>query len=539
MKIALIPLNPTVGAIHENTEKILSFIDKAIEKQCSLIIFPEMSLIGYPPKDYLFYPFLLENQNKSLIKLKRRSKKIAIIVGGINKNKGIGRPFYNQALVFYNGQKYTYNKQLLPNYDVFDDWRYFTPGTEPLVLKIGGKKFGISICEDIWSHDENIKIKYIRDPLIAYRKKNLDYLINISASPYETEKSHRRHKLLKNVCKEVNCPVIYVNQTGANDDLIFDGTALVYNKAGEPIFETPPFIEKLFVFDTSKRKKLPSQKKSADEKYNMLEKALITGIRDYVHKSGFNHVVLGLSGGVDSALVAYLAAKALGPKNVTGVMMPSRYSSKESVSDSKALAKNTGIKIRDVNIESLHRQFDKTFKKIFSKDINDITEQNIQARIRGNLLMAFSNNTNSLLLNTTNKSEMAMGYGTLYGDMCGALSVLSDVTKTQVYELCDFINRNETVIPKNILNKPPSAELKPNQKDSDTLPPYDVLDPQIENLVNEYGADMATDPELSASTLRAITRNEYKRSQAALGLKISSKAFGIGRRIPIVVKMEM
>jgi NAD+ synthase (glutamine-hydrolysing) len=539
MKIALVPLNPIVGDIKNNAEKIIQFIDQAIEKECHLIIFPELSLIGYPPKDYLFYPFLFEMQQKALQKIKRRSKKIAIILGGINKHKGTGRPFNNLALVFHNGQKHAYAKQLLPNYDVFDEWRYFSPGNEPLILRIGGKKIGLTICEDIWFDEESVKIAYNTNPLTPYIKRKVDYLVNISASPYEFDKMNTRAKLLSQVSKKMNCPVIYVNQMGANDDLVFDGRALVYNKNGQKIFESPAFTEKVFIFDSQKATPIPPKRLTRLEQYDLLEQALITGIRDYVRKSGFSKVLFGLSGGVDSALVACLAARALGSKNVLGIMLPSRYSSEGSITDSVDLAKNLKIKTKKISIDSLHETYEKLFETILDK-ADDLTNQNIQARIRANILMAISNNTGGLLLNTTNKSEMAMGYGTLYGDMCGALSVLSDVTKTQVYELCNFINSRKLTIPTSIITKPPSAELKPDQKDEDSLPPYDELDPILDVLINHHGDDIefGVGNELETWVMKSVMRNEYKRFQAAPGLKISSKAFGSGRRVPIVGKFN-
>ncbi|MFH1356989.1 MAG: NAD+ synthase, partial [bacterium] len=522
-----------------NAEKIIQFIDQAIEKKCHLIIFPELSLIGYPPKDYLFYPFLFEMQQKALQKIKRRSKKITIILGGINKHKGTGRPFNNLALVFHNGQKHAYAKQLLPNYDVFDEWRYFSPGKEPLVLRIGGKKIGLTICEDIWFDEESVKIAYNTNPLTPYIKRKIDYLVNISASPYEFDKTTTRAKLLSHVSQKMNCPIIYVNQMGANDDLVFDGRALVYNEKGQKIFESPAFKEDVFIYDTKKATPIPPKRLTRLEQYELLEQALITGIRDYVRKSGFSKVVFGLSGGVDSALVACLTTSALGPKNVLGIMLPSRYSSKGSITDSVDLAKNLKIKTKKIPIDTLHASYEQLFAKILDK-ADDLTNQNIQARIRANILMAISNNTGCLLLNTTNKSEMAMGYGTLYGDMCGALSVLSDVTKTQVYELCNFINSRTLTIPTSIITKPPSAELKPDQKDEDSLPPYDELDPILDVLINHHGDDIefGVGNELETWVMKSIMRNEYKRFQAAPGLKISSKAFGSGRRVPIVGKFN-
>lgn len=495
--------------------------------------------MGYPPKDLLFYHSLIQNQAKFLARLKRKSKDIAIIVGAVGKSTQ-GLPLKNNAPVFLNGQQYTYAKQLLPNYDVFDEKRYFEPGDGTLVLKIHGKKIGITICEDIWFTDDKLKHRYTKDPLTEYEKKNLDYLINISASPFEFDKIARRKKVVAEAAKKVKCPVIYLNQLGGNDDLIFDGGCYVYNELGKPIKESNHFSDELVVFNTDESLATPLLKEVKNP-YMLIKQALVLGIHDYVRKTGFHQVVLGLSGGVDSALVACLAAEALGAENVLGVLMPSRYSSKGSVEDAMQLAKNIGIGTQTISIEPLHTAYEKLFQNSFTTEMQELTLQNIQARIRGNILMAISNDSGRLLLNTTNKSEMAMGYGTLYGDLCGALAVISDLTKTQVYELCDFINLEREIIPKEILTKEPSAELKPNQKDSDTLPPYPILDPFVIRFIEQQSADTPTlGPKYpSEKVMQTILRNEYKRFQAPLGLKISTKAFGSGRRMPIVARVGL
>lgn len=536
MKIALVPLNPTIGDISGNTEKILFFIDKAIQKKCELIIFPELAILGYPPKDYLFYPLLREQHSNSLIKFKRKSKKISIIVGGISVNKSQGRPLKNTAYIFQNGQQYLYSKQLLPNYDVFDECRYFEPGNEILKLKISGKNFGITICEDTWYQEEKLKTRYHHNPLAEYANLPIDYLINISASPFEVDKPKRRHKQLSSLSKQLGCYIIYVNQSGANDDLIFDGTAFVYDSNGSLIYQSPDFEENFFVYDTSEEQKRITPNR---DELSSIQEALILGIRDYVRKSGFKKVLLGLSGGIDSALVAVLAQEAVGSDNILGVMMPSRHSSSGSLVDAEKLAKNLNIKTQKIEIEAIHSVYESIFNKTFEPNgPNDLTNQNIQARIRGNLLMAISNNENRLLLNTTNKSEMAMGYGTLYGDMCGAIAVISDLTKTYVYKLCQHINREEEIIPQNIIDKEPSAELRPNQKDTDSLPPYDILDPILDKMIE--GRELTGGPSNTPKKLvQSIMRNEYKRFQAPIGLKVMGKAFGSGRRMPIVGKINV
>lgn len=532
MKIALVTLNPVVGDVAGNTEKICHYIDQAIQAHCQLVIFPEMSLIGYPPKDLIFLEALWERQNKALLQLKRKSKKITIVVGGFCKNKNHGPLFQNVAFVFKNGQKEFYAKRLLPHYDVFDECRYFAPGLEPLVLKIGHHKFGLSICEDIWAQDPWLK-KFYQNPF-QKDKTPIDTLINISASPYEFKKQHRRQNILQQTALELGCRLIYVNQSGANDDLIFNGRAFVVEKNGRFLFASQPFLEQLCVIDLEMLKPF-SVSSNPEEDWNSLRQALKTGIADYVHKSGFHKVVLGLSGGIDSALVAQLAAEALGPENVLGVLMPSRYSSSGSLDDALILAKNLKIQTKKIEIETLHKSYEIVLKKIFDGETKDLTAQNIQARIRGNLLMALSNNTGALLLNTTNKSEMAMGYGTLYGDMCGALAVISDLKKDWVFQLAKHMNPKFEIIPKTIFTKEPSAELKPNQKDSDHLPPYEKLDPYLKTWIEkEEVTELAYAK--NASLIKTYLRNEYKRYQSPIGLKVTRRAFGTGRRYPLVTK---
>lgn len=539
MKIALVPLNPLVGDLKHNALKILEFTNQAVHQSCDLVIFPELAVLGYPPRDYLYYKILLDQHSRWLAKIKQKSKKIAIIVGGVSKNFGKGRALTNEAFVFINGQTHRYAKQLLPNYDVFDEERYFEPGTKPLVVKIGGKKFGISICEDIWFEEEFLKKIYHEDPLQLYQKSRIDFLVNISASPFELDKIQRRNKLLKNAARKLECHVIYVNQAGANDELVFDGSALVYHKNGKLVFDTPFFKEDLFVFDSGQKEK-PHDLKT-EEPMEFLKKALVMGIHDYVLKTGHKQVILGLSGGIDSAVVCCLASEALGPESVLAVSLPSRFSSKTSVSDSRELTRRLGVPHRVIGIEEIHAAFEKLFEKIFKKDVLDITRENIQARIRACILMAISNNSHRLLLNTTNKSEMAVGYGTLYGDMCGALAVISDLTKTQVYNLAEHLNKGQEIIPQNIITKPPSAELKPQQKDEDTLPPYPVLDSMIEDFIARQNADIrASHPKYPPKEIISkILMSEYKRDQAPIGLKVTGKAFGTGRRIPIAGRLNV
>lgn len=533
MKFGLVPLNPTIGDLTGNLKKTMDFIDQAVEKKCQIIIFPELSLIGYPPKDLLFYDLIWQKQAKILNELRRKSKHIIIVTGGINKNKLKGPPFQNVSYIFHHGQKHVYAKQLLPNYDVFDEKRYFQAGKKEFCLKLGRNKLGFTICEDIWCDHPRYKNLYDHSPVNAYKTQKINFLINISASPFELGKSDVKSRLLKQTAQKLNSYLIYVNQCGANDDLIFDGGSFVYAPNGDCLFASPLFEEKLFIFDSEDITEMEKQKLNPMEE---LRQALVIGIRDYVRKSGFRHVLLGLSGGIDSALVVQLAVEALGADHVTAVLLPSRYSSKGSLTDAYKLAKNLNINTMEVSINDLHKTYEKTFRKIWGKNKTlDLTAQNVQARIRGNLLMAISNNTGALLLNTTNKSEMAMGYGTLYGDMCGALAVISDLTKENVYLLAHHMNPNFECIPREVFEKEPSAELKPDQKDSDSLPLYENLDPLLLRWVEEeqFTEDDWQDHPILAKT---FFNNEYKRFQAPLGLKVTSRAFGPGRRYPIVKK---
>lgn len=551
MQFALVPFNPVVGEVAGNARRMLAFCDHAADLGCGLIVFPELSLVGYPPRDLLFYEVIHRQQGEALRWLKERSKRLAIVCGGVLKNRAPGQPFFNAALVFQNGRQNSYAKRLLPNYDVFDESRYFEPGNEPLLLKLGGRKLGLTVCEDIWCSEPRLKRRYALDIVTEYARKRVDTLINISASPFETGKLERRHALLSRVARQHHVGVIYVNQVGGNDDLVFDGGACAYDFRGRVVMRSPSFAEGMFIYDdtiggtnangdTSRDANAGVDVAVLPERLAALHDALVLGLRDYVRKTGHTRVVLGLSGGMDSALVAALAARALRPENVLGVLLPSRFSSPGSLSDAQAVAKNLGIATQTIPIEQVHHCFEAAFAQLFGNNgTRDLTGQNIQARIRGSLLMAISNNEDRLLLNTTNKSEMAMGYGTLYGDMCGALAVISDLTKTQVYELGRFINRERAVIPEAVFTKPPSAELKPGQKDTDALPPYDILDPWLSELINRQRLGRGGVGELPPKIARQVLQAEYKRRQAPIGLKVSAKAFGSGRRFPIAARVDI
>ncbi|MCP5463582.1 MAG: NAD+ synthase [Deltaproteobacteria bacterium] len=533
MKLAITSLNPIVGDVYGNIEKIQAFCKQAIQNKADLVLFPELSLIGYPPRDYLFFKTLLQQQQKGLKKLLPLSQKIMIVLGGYSQNKNPGKHFHNELFVLHKGKIKKYAKHLLPHYDVFDEQRYFEPGTQELIITHKGQKIGFSICEDIWLNESKTKRFYTNSPLNHYAKAKLDFLINISASPFESDKIDRRQNLLKSVAKQCGCHLVYVNQVGGNDDLIFDGGSTVVNASGKVLFQSERFVEEVFYWD-SQATQTTAIKNPKANKTTHIKKALALGLRDYVIKSGFKKVCLGLSGGIDSAVVAALAVEALGKENVLGILMPSRYSSKGSVTDSKALAKNLGIKTKTIAIKAPHNTLEKLLKKELGS-LSDLTEQNIQARIRGNILMAVSNNSGALLLNTTNKSELTMGYGTLYGDMCGALAVIGDLTKKQVYALAEDINAKQNIIPQAIITKAPSAELKPNQKDQDSLPAYSKLDRFVEEFTE--GAELPKSA--SKKFVKAMMINEYKRFQAPPVLKVSGKAFGPGRRFPLVGKISL
>ncbi len=543
MKLALAQINPIVGNLEYNYKLHTEYILKALKNGAEIIVFPELSLIGYPPKDLLEKPIFVEKYFEYEKKLKKFSedKDLYIIFGGIDKNKEKGKYLYNTAIVLYKGKIITKGyKILLPTYDVFDEIRYFERGKKPVTFNFKKYKIGISICEDVWSIEKYKIINCDFDP-VKYLKEhqNIDFLINISASPYFENKEVIRKSLLKEQFKTHNVPIIYVNQVGGNDELIFDGNSLIIDKNGK-IFSAGNFRENLFFvkFDDLKIENVyPTDVKEYTGIESILQ-ALILGLKDYVRKCGFKKVVLGLSGGIDSALVATIAVFALGSENVFALSMPSEFSSKGSITDAQKLAKNLGISLKVIPIKKIFRAFLDALNPIFKDLPFNIAEENIQARIRGTLLMAISNKFGHLLITTGNKSELAMGYCTLYGDMAGGLAVIADVYKTKVYELANFINRDREIIPQSIINKPPSAELRPNQKDEDSLPPYPILDKILKAYIEEYKSfkeivEMGFDEELVKNVLYTVDRNEYKRYQAPPCLKISVKSFGFGRRMPI------
>lgn len=538
MKIAIAQINTQIGHFSANVEKILHEIENAKKKKADLIVFPELTLTGYPPKDLLDKPSFIEKNIQALQQVAKKARGIACIVGFVEPNQEeMGKALFNAAAFLKEGKiQKIVRKRLLPTYDVFDESRYFQAGDESSVFEYKGRRIGLSICEDIWNDESILGRKlYNFNPIEDLAAQGADLLINISASPYSMGKRSLREKLLSKVAQACASPLLYVNLVGGNDDLIFDGSSLVYDAEGRICTRLKSFEEDFQVVDIKTLKPEPFHQVHEMEK---VRKALVLGIHDYMQKSGFKKALLGLSGGIDSCLVATLAAEACGAKNVLGVSMPSPYSSQSSMSDAKALAKNLGIQYRSIPIHDVYKTYPEALDWDLKKRKVDVSLQNIQARIRGNILMALSNREAYLLLSTGNKSETAVGYCTLYGDMAGGLAVISDLPKTLVYQLSRYLNKKHRAIPESVFRKAPSAELAPNQKDQDDLPPYEILDEILKLYVEEnksaseivkrgYSKKMVHD------IILRVDRNEYKRQQASPGLRITSKAFGNGRRIPL------
>lgn len=539
MKIGLAQTNAVIGDFPGNIKRLLAAYRECLEAGADIVITPEMSLVGYPPRDLVFKSQFVPKCLQALDHLAGEIREVPLIVGYIDHNDSgkPGKPFRNAAAWLQNGEiRHRVWKTLLPTYDVFDERRYFEPGEscEPIVWK--GKRIGVTICEDIWTEDYLQRPLYDRDPAEELAAKEIDLLLNLSASPFHLGKPAERREMLGAVAKQAGVPVVYCNAVGGQDQLVFDGHSVVIRADGSTAAQMKGFVEESLVIDPFNA---PAAGITEEPPAAQLYHALVLGLRDYATKCGFHSVCLGLSGGIDSALTAVIAADALGPENVHGLTMPSPFSSGGSVDDSFALATNLGIRCDRVPISDIFQQFKDTLKPLFTGKAEDVTEENIQARIRGVLLMALSNKDGHLLLTTGNKSELAVGYCTIYGDMCGGLAAISDLPKTRVYEVCRWINRDREIIPWNTIDKPPSAELRPDQKDQDTLPPYDVLDAILELYVEKH---LSTDEIISTgfeeSMVRWIQRrvdlNEWKRQQAAPGIRVTSKAFGIGRRMPVV-----
>jgi len=538
MKIALAQINTTVGDLAGNEAKILDAARRAEAAQTDLVLFPELTITGYPPRDLLLKKDFVSGNLAVLQRLAAASGQTALVVGFVGENKAQpGRNATNEAAVLQHGKIIaTRQKTLLPTYDVFDEDRYFEPGRENAPLAIAGTACGLSICEDIWN-DEDFwpHRRYRANPVAGLLSAGAELILNISASPWHVGKEKLRYDMMASLARKSRRPVVFCNLVGGNDELIFDGASLAFNAAGELIAQAAAFQEDFVVVDTEKSPAL-APKTAADEK--SLYHALVLGLRDYMAKCGFKTAVLGLSGGIDSALVACLAAAALGPKNVRGVSLPSPYSSQGSLDDARLLAEHLGISYEVIPITEPFAKVCQGLQSQFKDLAADTTEENIQARLRGLLLMALSNKFGSIVLTTGNKSELAVGYCTLYGDMCGGLAVISDVPKTMVYRLAKWINREREIIPVSSLAKAPSAELRPNQTDQDSLPPYEVLDGILEQSVVQ-GKSLREIVALGFAeadvrrVVRLIEFNEYKRWQAAPGLKVTTKAFGVGRRMPI------
>lgn len=540
MKIAICQINTIVGDIEFNKLKIIDGYKRGVEDKVDLVIFPELSLVGYPPLDLVEKKEFRQAAVKAAEEIASITGKTGLIFGSVTEDDDkIGTDIHNSALLCYQGKvQFVQHKTLIPNYDVFDEMRYFDSAKEVQVHEFKGEKLGISICEDIWNDSDYwYRRRYVKDPVKELINKGSSILINISASPYAFGKRKDRCEMLSVLTKHDKLPLIYVCTVGAQTELIFDGASMCFDKSGNLAIKGKAYEDDYFIFDTEKKYDPINQvEKSFEEE--VLD-SLIFGLKEYCSKLRFKKVLIGLSGGMDSALVTYIAVQALGKENVHVVLMPSKYSSEGSISDSIKLIENLGISHNQVSIQSVVDEIQKNLTEPFKIFPEGLTEENLQARVRGIYLMAFANQFNYLLLNTGNKSELATGYCTLYGDMCGGLAVIGDVYKTDVYRIANYINREEEIIPQEIISKPPSAELKHNQTDQDTLPLYDLLDRILRMYleqnkeVNEI-SKVIGNGEIVKKVLRMVDLNEFKRKQAAPVLRVSTKAFGYGRRYPIV-----
>ena len=537
MKIGFAQINPTVGALAENHRKIVSAYHRLVERGAELVITPELAITGYPPQDLVFKSRFVPLNLATLESLHGEVGRVPLLVGFVDTNEGPGQPFHNAAALLQRGQPIRkFHKSLLPTYDVFDEDRYFEPAASVAPVEIAGVKVGVTICEDVWTEKFLPRRLYGAAPVDSLIAQGAELLVNLSASPFTIGKAARRVEMLAQIARQHGVPIAYCNAVGGNDPLIFDGNSLALGADGSLRAQLASFAEDLTVIDTGND--LAPITYHFQSEPEELHDALVLGLRDYLGKCGFKSAVLGLSGGIDSAVTAALAVRALGPENVTGVTMPTQYSSQGSIDDSRALAKSLGIRCLTVSIKRSFEVFREQFRDIFAGLPEDTTEENMQPRLRGMTLMALSNKFGSLLLTTGNKSELAVGYCTLYGDMCGGLAVISDVPKTMVYRLAEWINRDREIIPRATIEKPPSAELKPDQRDQDTLPPYEILDPILELYIEQqlsvseivaHGWDEQT----VRWVARRVDLNEYKRAQSVPGLKVTSRAFGLGRRMPV------
>ena len=540
MKIALCQINPIIGNLEYNADKMIRGYERGVIENADLVIFPELSLVGYPPLDLVEKAEFRIAVNQKVEDLARITGDVGLLFGAITEdNDLIGTNIHNSAVLCYEGKiQFIQPKSLIPNYDVFDEMRYFEPAKEVFVHEFKGEKLGISVCEDIWNDSDYwYKRRYETDPVEKLMQKGATVLINISASPYSYGKRQERLEMLSTLCRQDKLPLAYVCCVGVQTDLVFDGGSMCLDKTGNLVHLGKTYEEDFIVFDTKNDKEIKTKVEKSFEEETLT--SLIYGVKEYFEKMKFKRAVVGLSGGLDSAMVTFIAVKALGKENIHVVLMPSKYSSKGSLDDSKKLINNLGISSANVSIQPVVDEMINQLSSKFEKNMQKVTQENIQARIRGVYLMAFSNNDNYLVLTTGNKSELAVGYCTLYGDMSGSLAVIADVYKSDLYRIANFSNRNKEIIPQEIINKPPSAELSPNQKDQDDLPPYDLLDKILKMYLEENKEikeinSLIKDEETVKKVLRMVDINEFKRRQAAPALRVSRKAFGYGRRYPIV-----
>jgi NAD+ synthase (glutamine-hydrolysing) len=543
MKIALVQMNATVGDIHGNRDNILRAMQDAHRMGADIAVFPELCLTGYPPRDLLSIPSFVAANLRAVRDIAAHTGRMAAIIGFVDRNPAPeGKELYNAAAFLCEGElRAAIHKTLLPTYDVFDEDRYFERSHETGLVPFRGRNLGISICEDAWNdQDFWSKRRYHTDPIGNQARMGADLLINLSASPFEMYKPLVRYRMLLSHVVKHRVPLLYVNLVGGNDDLLFDGNSLAFGRTGNLIAQAKSFSEDVLFIDPDSGQAQEYREGVAMQ--NLFE-VLVMGTRDYARKCGFTSAVLGLSGGIDSAVTACIAAAALGPQSVTGVALPSIYSAQASHDDARALTHNLGIHFEVIPIQPVFQEYRSVLSRVFAGLPEDAAEENIQARIRGNLLMALSNKFGHLVLSTGNKSELAVGYCTLYGDMAGGLAVISDVPKTEIYRLAAYINRNEEIIPASTLRRAPTAELRPNQTDQDTLPPYEILDAILRLILEEQmSVDEAAAQGFARSTVeevaRMVYRVEYKRQQAAPGLRVSSRAFGSGRRMPIAMRLR-
>jgi NAD+ synthase (glutamine-hydrolysing) len=546
VKIALGQINTTVGDFSGNAAKITEYAHRAKAEGAGLILFPELAICGYPPRDLVDRPAFVARNRETAERIAVETSGIAVICGVVTPSgTDAGKTVMNSAALLMDGKiAFVQSKMLLPTYDVFDEMRNFAPAKSQSLFPFCGNRMALTICEDAWNDERFWKKRlYTVDPVASLIQAGGNFVLNISASPFWIGKREFRRDMLASIARQNKVPVALVNQVGGNDSLVFDGSSVVLNREGKIIAQGKSFEEDLIFFDSQSLTGDMHEQIAGDEA--SAYSALVLGTRDYMHKCGFQRAIIGLSGGIDSALTAAIATDAIGAENVIGVGMPGPYSSQGSIDDARNLAKNLGIRFELISINPAYEAYREMLRGVFAGQKEDVTEENLQSRARGMLLMALSNKFGAIVLSTGNKSELAVGYCTLYGDMAGGLAVISDVPKTMVYRLSEYVNSRHAVIPQATLEKPPSAELRPNQKDSDSLPPYEILDAVLEDYVEDshsaeqIAADHRFDIEVVRRVMRMVDRVEYKRQQAAPGLKISPKAFGYGRRFPIAAKSEV